>query len=79
MVLSSVERHESPYHTKQLKDVQDLLANRSVDFAMNHEHEKSRMQETTNEMTSHVSSLNIGSEEMPIEEYTCAIDKRGIC
>ena len=40
-----------------------LLADWSVDFAMDRESEKSRMkEEATNELTSHISSLNIGSE-----------------
>jgi hypothetical protein len=36
---------------------------------MDDEHEKSRMKEATNELANLISSLNIGSEEMLIEEY----------
>ena len=36
---------------------------------MDDERDKSRMKEATNELASLVSSLNLGSEEMPIEEY----------
>jgi hypothetical protein len=36
---------------------------------MNDEHENSRIKETTNELASLISSLNLGSEEMLIEEY----------
>jgi hypothetical protein len=36
---------------------------------MNDEHEKSRMKETTNELTSLISSLNLESEETLIDEY----------
>ena len=46
-----------------------LLADWSVNFAMDDEREKLRMKEATNELASLISSLNLGSEEMPIEEY----------
>ena len=46
-----------------------LLADLSVNFAMDHEHETLRMKETTNKLVSLNSSLNFGSEEMPIQEY----------
>ena len=36
---------------------------------MDDERENERMKKTTNELASLVSPLNIGSEEMPIEEY----------
>ena len=36
---------------------------------MDCEHEKSRVQEATNEVTNIISSSNLGSEEVPIEEY----------
>ena len=36
---------------------------------MDHECEKLRMKEATNELASLITSLNLGSEEMPIEEY----------
>ena len=40
----------------------------SADFAMDGEHEKSRMKEATSELASFISSLNLGSKELPIEE-----------
>ena len=46
-----------------------LLADWSATFAMDDEHDKSRVQEATNEVASLVSSLNLGSVELPIEEY----------
>ena len=46
-----------------------FLADRSDDFAMDNECEKSRMKEATNELATLVSSLTLKSEEMPIEEY----------
>jgi hypothetical protein len=46
-----------------------ILVDWSADFAMDHEHEKLRMRETTNKLTSPISALDLGSEEMPIEEY----------
>jgi hypothetical protein len=36
---------------------------------MDGEHEKLRMKEATNELASFISSLNLGSKELPIEEY----------
>jgi len=42
---------------------------RSVGFAMDGEHEKSRMKEGVIELASLISSLNLGSEELPTEEY----------
>ena len=36
---------------------------------MDDECENERMKEATNELASLLSSLNLGSEEMPIEEY----------
>ena len=41
----------------------------SADFAKDGEHEKSRMKEATNESASFIYSLNLGSKELPIEEY----------
>lgn len=61
MELSSVNRDESPNHTKQVEGAHD--------FDMDHECEKSRMEGATNELASIISSMNIGSEETPIEEY----------
>ena len=46
-----------------------LLADWSADFAMDHEWEKSRIKEATNELESIISYLNFGSEEMPIKVY----------
>ena len=46
-----------------------LLADWSADFVMDDECEKSRMKEVENELANLISYLNIGSEEMPIEEY----------
>ena len=46
-----------------------LLLDWSADFGMNHERGKLRMKEAINELASLISSLNLGSEEMPIEEY----------
>ena len=62
-------RDESPTYTKQLKDSKILHAYRSVGFAIYNEHEKSRMKEVENELASLISFLNLGSEEMHIEEY----------
>jgi hypothetical protein len=36
---------------------------------MNDEHENERMKKATNELASPISFLNLGSVEMPIEEY----------
>ena len=36
---------------------------------MDHERVKPRIKETTNELTSLISSLNLGSKEVPIEVY----------
>ena len=69
MVLSSVESDVSPNYMKQLKDVQDLLANWNTIFSMDDEREKLRMKEAANDLASIVSSLNLGSEETTIEEY----------
>ena len=49
---------------------QVLLVDWTNDFAMIHECEKSRMKEATKKLTSLVSSLSLGCEEMPIEGYT---------
>ena len=46
-----------------------ILVDWSADFGMDHEHEKLRMKEATNELTSLISTLNLGSEEMLIEKY----------
>ena len=46
-----------------------LLANWSVDCFMDDEREKLRIKEASIELAGLVSSLNIGSQEMPIEEY----------
>ena len=46
-----------------------LLGDWSADFAICDEHEKSRMKDVANRLASLVSSLSLGREEMPIEEY----------
>ena len=46
-----------------------LLADWSANFAIDHEHEKLRVKEKSNESTSLNSSLNLGSEEMFVKEY----------
>ena len=45
------------------------LAYWSAHLAIDGEHEKSRMKETTNELASLLSSLILGSEESLTEEY----------
>ena len=78
MLLSSVERDQSPNHTKQLEDVQDFTADYNVVFAMDHELEKLRMKEAEIELTSLISFLSLGSEEILIEKI-CTIWRRGNC
>ena len=68
-MLSSVERDDLYIIWNNWTMSKILLAQWSVDFAMGHEREKLRMKETTNELASFISTLNLGSEEMPIEEY----------
>ena len=46
-----------------------LPTNRSANFATDDERGKLRMKEATIKLASLMSSLNLGSEEMPIEEY----------
>ena len=46
-----------------------LLANSSANFAIDDERKKLRMKEATFELASLISSSNLGSEEMTIEEY----------
>ena len=46
-----------------------------VDFGMDHEREKLRMKEVANELASLISSLNLGSKEMPIEEYVQLVEE----
>ena len=46
-----------------------LLANWSANFDINDDHENERLKEAQNELASLISCLNLGSEEMPIEEY----------
>ena len=57
-----MERDELPNHTTHLEDVQDFICKLEC------RGEKLRMKEATNKLASLVSSLNLGSEEMPIEE-----------
>ena len=47
----------------------------SIDFAIDHAHEKSRMKEATNELASLISSLNLESEKMPIEDVQLVGEK----
>jgi hypothetical protein len=46
-----------------------LHADWSVDFAMDGEREKLRMKESTNDLVSLISSLNLGSGELQTKEY----------
>ena len=46
-----------------------LLVDKSVDIAMDHKREKSRMKEATIELASLISPLNLGCEEISIEEH----------
>ena len=48
---------------------QIMQNNWSVNFAMDDEREKLKMKEVENELASLISSLKLGSEEMPVEEY----------
>ena len=62
-----MERDESTNHMKQLKDVQDFTCRLECWFCHGRwmwgwKNERSRKR-------SLVSSLNLGSEEMPVEEY----------
>ena len=41
----------------------------SANFSMDYEREKPRTKETTNKLANLISSLNLGSEEMPTEKY----------
>ena len=68
VVFSSVEKHESSNHTKNLEDVQDFTCKVECQFCHG-EHEKSRMKEATNKWASRSSSLNLGNEEMSTKEY----------
>ena len=47
----------------------NLLADWSVDFAMNNERGKLKRKEATNELARFISSLNPGNEELHIEGY----------
>jgi hypothetical protein len=76
VVLSSVERNESPNHTKQLKDVQDSICRVGMPillWMMN-----MRMKESTNELASPIFSLNLASKGMPIEEYVQLVGQKFI-
>ena len=46
-----------------------LLVDWSANFSIDHEHEKLRVKEESNESTSLNSSLNHGSEEMFVKEH----------
>ena len=69
MWCSQVWREMNPQHIQNNWGMSKiLLAQWSVDFAMDNECEKSQMNKATNELARRViSSLNIGSEEMTIE------------
>lgn len=47
----------------------NLHANWSANSVMDDEHEKSRMKDVKIKLASLISSLNLGSEEMLVEEY----------
>ena len=64
MVLSSLERDKSPNHMENLEE-----GIWSANFAMDDEHENERMEKAVNELATLISSLNLESEIMPIEEY----------
>ena len=46
-----------------------LLADESANFSIDDEREKPRMKEATTGLASLISSMNLGSEEMPIKEH----------
>ena len=70
MVLSSVERNEYPNHMKKLKEVRPrLYLQIGVPICMDDEMWEWKLKEATNKCASLISSLIIGNEEMPIEEY----------
>ena len=68
-MLSSVEGDESLNYTKQPEDVQNFTYRFECRFSMDGECERLRMKESTNELASLISSLNLGSEELHVEEY----------
>ena len=68
LVSSSVEKDGSLNYTKHVEDVQDFTSKVECPFCHG-DHEKSKMKEATNELASLISSLNLKSEEMSIEEY----------
>ena len=74
MVLSSVERDESPKHTKQLKDVQDFICRLKMlilSWMMN-----VRMKEAENDLASLIFSSSLASEKMPIQEYVQLVGEK---
>ena len=46
-----------------------LLCKLECQFAMDHGREKSRIKEATSELANLISSLNLGNEEMAIDDY----------
>jgi hypothetical protein len=69
VVLSSVERDEFPKSYGKLANwrmSKIFLAYWSADFAMDDEHDKLRVKEATNKLASLISSLDLGSLQMPI-------------
>ena len=69
MVLWSAKKDESQNHSKQVEDAQDVTCKLECQFAMDHEHEESRMKVATSELANLISSLNLGNEEMDIHDY----------
>ena len=74
---SSVERGESPHHTKHVEVVQDFAYILDANFTMDDKHENERMKATDNEMASLISSLNLGSAKFYWRIY--AVGRRGNC
>ena len=67
-MLSSVERDERIIRNN-MRMSKILLADLTVDFVMDHEDENLRMKEAKMKLVSLSSSLNLGSEEMHVQEY----------
>ena len=67
-MLSSVERDERIIRNN-MRMSKILLADLTVDFVMDHEDEDLRMKEAKMKLVSLSSSLNLGSEEMHVQEY----------
>ena len=76
MLLLCVERDEFLTIHNNLRIFKILLVDWSANFAMDNECKKSRMKEATNEFTSLISSLSLGSEEMPIVNMCNWLEKK---